>query len=82
MIAYGAMRYVKRKNATIEVTLTEKDWYHIPATLYDIEAQSYKYQRPEFIGKQVSKIEFMKVLGSMERMLIRTKYHTDQLEGT
>ena len=38
-IGYGAVRYLRRKNATIEVMLTENGWYHIPTTLYDIEAR-------------------------------------------
>jgi laminin alpha 1/2 len=81
-IGFGAVRYLRRKNATIEVSLTEDGWYHIPATLYDIEARSFRSRRPDFIGKAVSKVEFMRILGSLSRMLIRTKYHTDQLEGT
>ena len=38
-IGFGAVRYLRRKNATIEVTLNETGWYHIPVTLYDIEAR-------------------------------------------
>ncbi len=82
VIGCGASRYKGRKNATIVVDLKEKDWYHIPTTLFDIEARSYLHERPDFIGKAVAKVDFMKVIGSIERLLIRTKYHTDQLEGT
>ena len=82
IIGYGANRYKGRKNATIVVHLQEHDWYHIPATLFDIEARSYLHKRPDFIGKSVSKVDFMKVIGSIQRLLLRTKYHTDQLEGT
>ena len=76
------MRYIKKKNATIEIVLKEDDWYHIPTNLFDIEARSFKGERPDFIGKPVTKTEFMQVLGNMERLLVRAKYHTDQLEGS
>jgi len=33
-------------------------------------------------GGQVTKHQFMQCLGKMERLLIRAKYHSDQLEGT
>ena len=82
MIGYGKNRYLKRKNCTIDVLLMEDDWYHIPSNLIEIPAQSYARERPDFVGKRVSKQEFMKIMGSITRMLIRTKYHTDQLEGT
>jgi laminin alpha 1/2 len=82
LLGYGALRYKGQINATIEVKLEEKEWYHIPTTLFDIEAKSYLDERPDFIGKAVSKVDFMRAIGDIERLLIRTKYHTDQLEGT
>ena len=82
MIGYGTNRYLKRKNCTIDITLVEDDWYHIPSNLLDIPARSYARERPDFVGKRVSKEEFMKIIGIISRLLIRTKYHTDQLEGT
>ena len=46
-------------------------------------ASDYKNVRqPRFVGRRVHKQDFMKILGSLERILIRAKYHTDQLEGT
>ncbi len=82
LIGCGALRYKGQINASISVTLTEADWYHIPTTLFDIEAKSYQEEEPEFIGGFVSKIEFMRVIQNVKRLLIRAKYHTDQLEGT
>ena len=82
MIGYGRKRYLNRKNCTIDVLLMEDDWYHIPSSLIEIPAKSYERERPDFVGKRVSKQEFMKIMGSISRMLIRTKYHTDQLDGT
>ena len=82
MIGYRKNRYLNRKNCTIDISLVEDNWYHIPSNLIDIPARSYARERPDFVGKRVSKEEFMKIVGSLSRMLIRTKYHTDQLEGT
>nr|XP_040569600.1 laminin subunit alpha-1-like isoform X1 [Lepeophtheirus salmonis] len=82
MIAYGTTRYKNRNNATINVNLVEEGWYHIPSNLRQIKASGSDNEIPDFVGLPVSKVEFMKVLGSMARMLFRSKYHTDQLEGT
>ena len=64
MIGYGKNRYLKRKNCTIDVLLMEDDWYHIPSNLIEIPAKSYARERPDFVGKRVSKKEFMKIMGS------------------
>ena len=101
-------------NATIEVTLAEDLFYHVPEDVDDIRCDSqtsrctkptmmsskllhvyaifpltiyrasdYKNVRqPRFVGRRVHKQDFMKILGSLEKILIRGKYHTDQLEGT
>ena len=111
-------------NATIEVTLAEDLFYHVPEDVDDIRydtvyhcptskcAHMYQYQtntissklftnmyeynlpartrasdyknvrQPRFVGRRVQKQDFMKILGSLEKILIRGKYHTDQLEGT
>ena len=82
LIGCGSFRYQSRMNASISVILTENLWYHIPTTLFDIEAKSFTGEQPQFIGRAVTKVEFMQVIESIERFLIRAKYHTDQLEGT
>ena len=79
IIGCGAERYKAKVNASISVDFLEQDWYHIPNTLFDIDARSFIGERPDFIGKKVSKIEFMQVINSIDRFLIRAKYHTDQL---
>ena len=82
LIGCGSFRYQSRMNASISIILTENLWYHIPTTLFDIEAKSFAGEQPPFIGRAVTKVEFMQVIESIERFLIRAKYHTDQLEGT
>ena len=79
IIGCGAERYKAKVNASISVDFLEQDWYHIPNTLFDIDARSFIGERPDFIGKKVSKMEFMQVINSIDRFLIRAKYHTDQL---
>ena len=82
VIGCGMRRYRGLVNASMTVEMSERDWYHIPNTLYNIEAKSYNNERPSFKGKAVTKIEFMQVIGQISRFLVRAKYHTDQLEST
>ena len=82
LIGCGSFRHQAKMNASISVTLTEDQWYHIPTTLFDIEAKSFAGEEPQFVGRPVTKVEFMQVIESIDRFLIRAKYHTDQLEGT
>ena len=82
LIGCGVLRYKGRVNASISIELTQKGWYHIPTTLYDIPAKSYLNEENDFVGQAVTKVEFMQVIESISRFLIRAKYHTDQLEGT
>ncbi len=64
------------------MTLTESAWYHIPEEVRHIPASAFEREKPSFIGRRVTKDEFMTVLGDLHRVLIRAKYHTDQLEGS
>ena len=84
-IASGFKSYPGLDNTTLEVLLMEDQWYHIPDEITGIPAKSFRNlhnRKPEFIGRRVYKQEFMRLLGSLERILIRAKFHTDQLEGT
>ena len=46
VIGCGMRRYRGMVNASMVFEMTEKDWYHIPNTLYNIEAKSYNDERP------------------------------------
>jgi laminin alpha 1/2 len=82
-IASGFESYSDTDNTTMEVLLTEDQWYHVPEHITDIPASNFRnIVKPDFFGRRVFKQDFMKVLGSLQRILIRAKYHTDQLEGT
>ncbi len=85
MIATGFRTHTDPDNTTVEATLTEDSWYHVPDEVRTIPSASFNEgsgHKPAFIGRRVSKIDFMRVLGSLGRILIRAKYHTDQLEGS
>ena len=81
-IGTGFQSYTDAANTTIAVTLMEDKWYHIPEEIMDIPARNFDTQKPNFIGRRVFKQDFMRVLGSLEKVLVRAKYHTDQLEGS
>lgn len=74
-IAYGDDAF-KNSNATISVELSEKDWYHVPRTVKDIVT---RLRRTEYRGDPVTRIQFMSVLSDVESILIRGKFHTDQV---
>eukprot|EP00095_Tigriopus_kingsejongensis_P006097 maker-scaffold691_size110934-snap-gene-0.29 protein:Tk06097 transcript:maker-scaffold691_size110934-snap-gene-0.29-mRNA-1 annotation:"laminin subunit alpha-1-like" len=82
LIASGFDDYPNTENTTMKVTLLEDEWYHIPDEIQDIPASNFKNKPSTFIGRRVFKEDFMKVMGGLERFLVRAKFHTDQLEGT
>ena len=82
MIASGFQSFPGASNASTEIVLLEDHWYHIPDEIDDIRASDFAKMDPDFMGRRVRKRDFMQVLGGLNRMMLRAKYHTDQLEGT
>eukprot|EP00094_Tigriopus_californicus_P001836 TCALIF_01772-PA protein Name:"Similar to Lama1 Laminin subunit alpha-1 (Mus musculus)" AED:0.11 eAED:0.12 QI:0/0.86/0.58/1/0.95/0.95/24/1780/2877 len=82
LIACGFADYPNTENTTLEVNLVEEEWYHIPEAIQNIPASDFRNEPSSFIGRRVFKDDFMKVLGGLQRLLVRAKFHTDQLEGT
>ena len=82
MIGCGFQSFPGASNASTDIMLMEDQWYHIPSHVTKIEASAFNNKEADFIGRRVTKREFMMVLGQMKRLLLRAKYHTDQLEGT
>lgn len=77
-IGYGDRSYHRDSNTTISWTLREsKHWYHIPDTVADI----VRRRRTEYKGEAVTKTQLMTVLNDLGRLLVRAKFHTDQIEG-
>ncbi|KAJ9598480.1 hypothetical protein L9F63_010833, partial [Diploptera punctata] len=65
----------KPPNATITIPFLENNWYHVPNDLKDILGQEYH-------GDAASRAELMSVLTHVKYMLLRAKFHTDQVEGS
>jgi len=81
-IGTGFETYENPENTTVAVDFKEDSWYHIPDDVVDIACSDFRNGQADFIGRRVFKRDFMRVLGSIERILIRAKFHTDQLEGS
>ena len=64
----------KPPNATLSIPLVEDVWYHVPSDLKDIVGREYH-------GKAASREDLMSVLTHVKHMLLRAKFHTDQVEG-
>lgn len=65
-------------NMTFRVQLTEKNWYHVPDEVKDIIT---RLRRTEYKGEYVSRAQFLQILTNIKYILLRAKYHTDQIEG-
>lgn len=76
-IAFGDGTF-KNSNASVDVTLSEDGWYHVPTTVRDIIT---RLRRTEYRGDPVTRSQFMSVLTAIDSILIRGTYHTDQAEG-
>lgn len=76
-IAYGDRTFTE-SNATIEVTLMEEGWYHVPRTVKDIVT---RLRRTEYRGDPVTRVQFMSVLSDVESLMLRGTFHTDQVES-
>lgn len=77
-IAYGDGSF-KSSNASVDIILTENGWYHVPQTVKDIIT---RLRRTEYRGDPVTRSQFLSVLTSVDSILIRGTYHTDQVEGS
>lgn len=76
-IAFGDGIF-SNSNASVDVTLTENGWYHVPKTVKDIIT---RLRRTDYRGDPVTRTQFLSVLADIESILIRGTYHTDQAEG-
>lgn len=76
-IAYGDVAH-SGDSLHLTVLLTEKGWYHVPESVRDIPSRR---RRTEYRGDPVTRNQFLKVLVDVEDLLIRAKFHADQLEG-
>jgi len=79
-MGYGDRTYHRENNATISWTLREnRHWYHIPDTLTDIVRR--RRTERKYKGESVTRAQFLAVLNNLQRLMVRAKFHTDQIEG-
>lgn len=64
-------------NATLNIKMIEHGWYHVPSEVKDIVT---RLRRTEYKGDPVTRPQFMSVLTNVKSILIRAKFHIDQIE--
>ncbi|XP_063216579.1 laminin subunit alpha-1 [Bacillus rossius redtenbacheri] len=70
-LGFGEKAY-QEQNATINVPLREGAWYHLP----------HEGRRTDIHGSWVTRDQLLAVLADVKHMLLRAKFHTDQVEGS
>lgn len=78
-IAYGEEQY-NGQEAEITVPLREQGWYHVRSELQDILIKP-RLRRTEFRGDPVTRTQMMRVLADLKYLMIRVRYHSEQIEG-
>lgn len=79
-IAYDDVSYSQASDELeIPIPLYEKMWYHVPNSVRDIVTRP---KRTEYKGDMVTRNQFLSVLTNVKYILLRAKYHTDQVEGS
>ncbi|KAL7739990.1 hypothetical protein ACLKA6_007497 [Drosophila palustris] len=64
----------------LNVTLTEQGWYHVPPAVTDIKTRLRRTEGGAYHGESVTRSQFLSVMVSLDALLIRAAYHTDQVE--
>ncbi|KAL7642435.1 UNVERIFIED_CONTAM: hypothetical protein RMT77_006996 [Armadillidium vulgare] len=77
-IAYGSSYYEGKNSVLFEIPLYEQGWYHFPKNVGDIppDMPLDKYQL-----RKVSREEMMETLRELKILMIRAKFHTEQVES-
>lgn len=78
-IAYGDESHTGLE-LTLNVSLAEAGWYHVPPAVKDIKTRLRRTEGGAYHGEAVSRSQFLSVLVSLDALLIRAAYHTDQVE--
>jgi len=76
-IAYGEEQY-NGQEAEIVVPLQEHGWYHVRSEIRDI---AVRLRRTEFRGDPVTRTQMMRILADLKYLMIRARYHSEQIEG-
>ncbi|KAH8251255.1 hypothetical protein KR032_004153 [Drosophila birchii] len=64
--------------ASLNVSLTEQGWYHVPPSVKDIKTRLRRTETGDYHGESVTRSQFLSVLVSLDAVLIRAAFHTDQ----
>ncbi|XP_056646625.1 laminin subunit alpha-2 [Diorhabda sublineata] len=60
-----------------QIKLNELNWYHIPNNISDIT----KVNSNIYHGRSVTRFEFLSILVNVTNILLRSTFHTDQIEA-
>lgn len=77
-IAYGDDLFAETTERTFRIVLKEENWYHVPGGVKDIVT---RLRRNEYRGEGVTRSQFLAILTDVKHVLLRAKFHTDQIEG-
>jgi len=61
---------------SLNVTLTEEGWYHVPPTVKDIKTRLRRTEGGDYHGESVTRSQFLSVLVSLDAILIRAAPYT------
>lgn len=75
-IGYGDDTYTSPK-MTFQLKLNEDNWYHIAEDITDIS----KVESSIYHGEKVTRHEFLSILSNISSILLRSTFHTDQIEA-
>lgn len=75
-IAHGNKNYTGSEKMMLSVRLSDTNWYHLDN---EWKTSDYSYS-PLNDGRSVSRREMLSVLADIKYILLRAKFHTDQVE--
>lgn len=73
MIAYGGKNLKNSNNITGNISLTENDWFYVTRDFKNLESP--------IDNTEVSRDEFLSILSDIKHILVKAKYHTNQVES-
>lgn len=73
LIAYGGKNFRTSNMIVGNVSLTEDDWFYV--------TKDFKNLETPIDNTEVSRDEFLSILSDIKHVLIKAKYHTNQVES-
>lgn len=78
-IAHGNGEFSGDSSATINITLDENGWYLLTEDLLTMKT-SQRSHHSQHQRRNITRGQFLSILSSLEALLIRASFHTDQVE--